>query len=283
MTFRALSLGGGQVSTALAIAIVERRVVNGYDFGALSPLDKITFADTRANSGPEFLGELEATYAHLKTFGEYLAAHGHLLDVVRATGPGLMQRVLGRIGGYFRSAPAMPFYLADTGQAAQHCTRDFKGRPIDRSVKIAARNRGKLHDVEVLIGYSIDEWSRCRSGTPDEWPDGWRWRYPLVEARVGRGWCIETCREALGYVPVSSACAFCPHRPDVGPGSRAEIRASEPATWAKVVAFDAAIRGGVRRSEEEVLHLGDAPAGRGRDRRGVGARRTVRAADWPVR
>lgn len=38
--------------------------------------------------------------------------------------------------------------------------------------------------------------------------------------------------------------AVCPHRPDVGPGSRAEIKAEEPATFARIVEFDAAIRDG---------------------------------------
>lgn len=236
--FRALSLGGGQVSTALVIAIADKLVVNGYDFGAL-PLDACTFADTG--------GELDATYRHIDRLRDYLAARGVRLDVVRARGVNLMTRVLMRVGGKVASAPQIPFHLKGSadGRAMQGCTRDYKGRPIDRHVKRLATAAGKRHDVEVIIGFGSDEADRVRNDTPVGWPKGWRWRYPLIEAGVGRGWCIDVCIAALGRtLPVPSACAFCPHRPDVGPASRAWIKENEPETWKSVVAFDAAIRNG---------------------------------------
>jgi len=258
--FYALSLGAGQVSTALAIAIADRLVVDGYDFGQFAPLGSCTFADTG--------GELRATYEHVERLGQYLAPRGVRLDVVRRDGLPLRERVLARAGfalnsspvvaeriarlglvdeyGRVKSAPAIPFHLVggDSGRAQQHCTRDHKGRPIDRNTKKLARAAGKLNDVEVLIGYGIDEVDRMRNDTPEEWPEGWRWRYPLIEAKLGRGWAQRVCRAALGYVPESSACSFCPHRPDVGPGSRAWIKENEPDTYREVVEFDAAIRNG---------------------------------------
>lgn len=236
--FYALSLGGGQISSALAIAIADRLVVNGYDFGRFAPLGACSFADTG--------GELRSTYAHIEIMRAYLAERGVRLDVVKARGRSLPDRVIARIRGDAKSCPAIPFHLDgnETGRANQHCTRDMKSRPIDRNTARLARAAGKRHNVQVLIGYCIDEIDRVRNDVPESWPRGWTWRYPLIEAGVGRGWAQEVCLGALGYFPVMSACAFCPHRPDVGPGSRAWIRDNEPDTWARIVAFDAAIRGG---------------------------------------
>lgn len=235
-TFRALSLGAGQGSTALAIAIADGLVVRGYNFGALRPC-KVTFADTG--------GELEATYRHIERFTPYLERRGLTVDVVRATGLPLREKVLARVRGEITSgAPALPFFLAPEGKAQQHCTYDFKSEPLDRSVRHALKALASPPDaVEIVIGFTCEEMLRMR-GPRADWPPSWRFRYPMIEAGVNRGWAQEVCNAALGYVPASSACAFCPHRPDVGPGGRAWIRENEPETWAKVVELDAAIRHG---------------------------------------
>lgn len=234
--FTALSLGAGQGSTALAIAIADRLVApSGYDFGALR-LDKVTFADTGS--------ELSSTYLNIERLREYLRARGVEIDVVRRSGRPLFEQVMARTSGEITGgAPALPFFLAPDGKAMQQCTHDYKSRPLDRAVKIAAKAAGKLLDVQILIGFTIDEWKRMR-GPRADWPKGWRFAYPMIDAKVDRGWAVEVCRRALGYVPVSSACAFCPHRPDVGPGGRSWIRDNDPAAWAKVVALDAACRKG---------------------------------------
>jgi len=235
--FTALSLGAGQGSTALAIAIIQgltREVRPGkvYDFSEIT-LDKITFADTG--------DEIASTYEHVEKFEAWLKSKGVTLEVVRKEGISLSDSIRERIEGRRKSASAIPAFLAPTGKAAQHCTRDWKSRPLDRSVKRAA---GKGRTVEVLIGFTIEEWMRIPAKMPKEWPALWTRRYPLIEAGANRGWCVDVCLEHLGYVPQSSACAHCPHRPDVGPGSRTWIRDNEPETWKKVVAFDALIRDG---------------------------------------
>lgn len=261
MTYRALSLGAGQGSTALVIAIADKLVVRGYDFGAIA-LDRVTFADTG--------GELQATYSHLARLTEYLAPRGIRVETVRARGLPLREKVLARARGEIKSgAPAVPFFLGETavpvtvypdveagedfapyestrviaGRAKQHCTYDFKSKPLDRVVRRDAKSAGKLNDVEVVIGFTCEEMMRMR-GPRKDWPEGWRFRYPMIEAGVNRGWAQDVCRAALGSVPPSSACAFCPHRPDTGAGGRAWIKEHEPETWAKVVEFDAAIRHG---------------------------------------
>lgn len=233
--FRSLSLGAGQGSTALAIACADGLVANGFDFGTVRP-DIVNFADTG--------GELRATYDHLAKLTDYLAARGVQVGTVRKTGKrDLRETVLARVRGEVTSgAPALPFHLSPTGKANQSCTYDFKSVPLDRATKRAAK-ASRAERVEVLIGFTVEEWMRIRDPRPD-WPKGWTFRYPMIEARVNRGWCQDVCRAALGYVPQSSACAFCPHRADVGPGGRAWIKANEPETWAKVVEFDAAIRHG---------------------------------------
>lgn len=233
--FRSLSLGAGQGSTALAIACADGLVVNGFDFASVRP-DIVNFADTG--------GELLATYTHLAKLIPYLNERGISVGIVRKNGTrDLRETVLARARGEIKAgAPALPFHLAPTGKANQSCTYDFKSVPLDRATKKAAK-LAKATAVEVLIGFTVEEWMRIRDPRPN-WPDGWRFRYPMIEARVNRGWCQEVCRAALGYVPQSSACSFCPHRPDVGPGGRAWIKANEPETWAQVVEFDAAIRSG---------------------------------------
>lgn len=259
--FRALSFGAGQGSTALVIAIADKLVVNGYDFGAIK-LDKVTFADTG--------GELQATYRHIERMKEYLAYRGIHLDVVRAKGLPLRERVLARARGEIKSgAPALPLFLKETahlvtvypdvekgedfepyietrvisGKAQQQCTYDFKSQPLDKSVKAILDGANRESEVEILIGFTSEEWMRAR-GPRKDWPPGWKFRYPMIEAGVNRGWAQDVCRAALGHVPVSSACAFCPHRPDTGPGGRKWIKENEPETWAKVVELDAAIRTG---------------------------------------
>lgn len=87
---------------------------------------------------------------------------------------------------------------------------------------------------------------------PSHWPVGWEKRYPMVEAKVNRGWCMSVLNAAYprGFNVQPSACSFCPHRPDTGPGGRLWIKDNEPETFREVEEFDAAIRngyGGIRR------------------------------------
>ena len=231
--FRSLSLGAGQGSTALAIACADGLKVNGFDFATVRP-DIVSFADTG--------GELLATYQHLAKLIPYLTDRGLSVGIVRKNGTrDLRETVLARARDEIKSgAPAVPFHLAPTGKANQSCTYDFKSVPLDRATKKASKLANST-SVEILIGFTVEEWKRIR-GPRKTWPDNWSFRYPMIEAGVNRGWCQEVCRAALGYVPQSSACAFCPHRPDVGPGGRAWIKENEPETWAQVVEFDHAIR-----------------------------------------
>lgn len=242
MRFTSLSLGAGPPSTALAIAIADkltREVRPGltFDFGTLH-VDLLQFADTG--------DELDATYAHLPKLAAYLEPRGMKLEIVRAShGKSLSQVWFERMAGLRRSAPALPLYLTGTpegdGQGRQQCTSEFKSRVLDANAKRRARAVGVRTGVCVLMGYIIEEWKRMRQPKLyDKW--GWTRGYPLIDAGANRGWSEEVCRAALGYVPVSSACDHCAHRPSVGPGSRAWIKANEPHRWEKIKRLDAALR-----------------------------------------
>ena len=240
--FTSLSLGAGPPSSALAIAIADRlkREVHPgltFDFGALK-VDLLQFADTG--------DELDATYAHLPRLAAYLEPRGMKLEIVRAShGKSLSQVWFERMAGLRRSAPALPLYLkgslAGDGQARQQCTSEFKSRVLDANTKRRARAAGVRSGVRVLMGYLIEEWQRMKTlERYTKW--GWDRGYPLIDAKANRGWSEDVCRAALGYVPVSSACDHCAHRPSVGPGSRAWIKENEPHRWEKIIRLDAALR-----------------------------------------
>lgn len=246
--FRSLSLGAGQQSTALAIAcVLGLEVADGGVRYSFPSVDRIAFADTG--------NEMPQTYDHLDRFGGWLRERGHELHVVRATERrgensrgfgGLAQRVADRASGLAPGSPGIPHFSRDEDgvqvRSRQHCTWDFKSVPLDRATKRAADGR----PVEVLIGYSLEESHRMAEAR-SHWPNGWRFRYPLIEARVRRAWSVAVCEEHLGYAPTSSACWHCPHRPATGMGSFAEIRDTDPETWRKVIEFDRVIRDGTKR------------------------------------
>lgn len=234
-TFRSLSFGAGIGSTALAIATIEGLKVNGFDFGLHRP-NVIAFADTG--------GELQATYRHVEEFGEWVRSKGVEFVVLRRKGPDLRTRVLDRIAGKTRSgAPCLPFHLEPDGKAMQQCTYDYKGTVLDKYLLRTTKAMKWSGPVRVMQGLTFDEFHRMRTAR-DYWPKTWAFSYPMIDAKCGRGWAVDVCRAHLGRVPQSSACFFCPHRADVGPGSRAWIRENEPETWARLVEFDAAIRNG---------------------------------------
>lgn len=147
-----MSLGGGQASSAMLIAICDKLTVTrdggvAYDFGAIK-LDLVQFADTGH--------ELRATYRNIEFLADYAKNRGVRVDVVRRKGRTLGQWVTDRVAGKTKSAPAIPFHLSPKGRAKQHCTRDFKGRPLDSAAKKAAKKVGLANDVTVLVGFTID-------------------------------------------------------------------------------------------------------------------------------
>lgn len=231
------SAGLGHGSTALIIACVLGEL-------GFPKLDRITFADTGSEAPP--------TYSHATQFAAWVLERGASLHTVRKkdVSGSLHQSILDRIDGKRASASPIPTHLAPSGRGMQGCTRDWKMRPLDGSVKRWAKGQGKETEVDVCIGYTVEEVMRV-PGQPHldsltEWPTGWRQRYPLIENRWDRGRCVAYIEKHLSWPVTNSCCTICAHRPTTGPGSFAELQQNEPEAFAEVVKFDAAIRDGSR-------------------------------------
>ncbi len=230
--FRSASAGLGHGSTALIVACVLQEP-------GFPVLDHVQFADTG--------DERRETYDHEERFREWLNDKGVRLHTVRKDdrSGSLSQSVLDRLGGKRKSASPIPFHLGGAGRAMQGCTRDWKMRPLDKRLKRLTRYHGS---VEVLIGYTIDEVSRvpgpAKLAERPEWPSTWVQRYPLCEQGWNRARCVAYLRATLPWPVVNSCCTHCPHRPTTGPGSFDELLRDDPEGFARVEAFDKAIRDG---------------------------------------
>lgn len=224
--FRSASLGAGEGSTAMVVASV-------LGFEGFPPLDKVTFADTG--------DELPGTYAHVERFGNWLDDRGVRLDVVRTTRKGatsIFATVERRVATGRGWVPSLPVWTVPTGRGAQFCTAEFKSIPLDRATKKAAGDA----DVEVCIGFTAEELGRVKGARKEEWPENWRWGYPLLMAGWNRHACRTLIKERLGWPVPPSACSFCPHRRATGPASFEWIKSTDPETWDKVRHFDEMIR-----------------------------------------
>lgn len=170
---RALSLGGGVQSTALALMTLD------------DPPDVALFADTG--------WETQATLDHVARLGELLP---YPVVTVRPRVP-LRAELLG--GGF---AP-IPAFLADGGQGARQCTKRAKVAPIRRALRDLGARR-----AELWLGISADEVGRVK-GSGVAWLTH---RWPLLERGLTRADCARWL-EAHGYgVPARSACVGCPYR-----------------------------------------------------------------------
>lgn len=229
-----LSLGAGVQSTTLALQAAE---------GALPRPDCAVFADTGS--------EPAAVYAHLDwlcevvPFPVYRVAYGDLgHDVLRP-----------REG---RQMANPPFFTAGGGMLRRQCTQTYKVAPIQGKVRellgLRPRQRGPREvRVEQWIGISLDEAHRMK-------PSRLRFiehRWPLIEQRLHRWQCLRWLAERGYPEPPKSACWFCPYRSDAGWRG---LRDHAPADFAAAVAFDRAIRGGIRGTREGLyLHRSRIP------------------------
>lgn len=133
------------------------------------------------------------------------------------------------------------------GMIRRQCTAEYKIDPITKWIReniigLAYRQRApKEVAVDRVMGISFDERTRM-TDSREVWA---RNSYPLVEMKLTRDMVIERASKLFpGWVLPRSACLGCPYH------SNAEWRTirDNPAEWADVVEFDAAIRncGGLR-------------------------------------
>jgi hypothetical protein len=175
---RVLSLGAGVQSSTLALMIAA---------GELPMIECAIFADTQS--------EPRKVYAWLDWLEQQLPFPVH-----RVTAGNLQADILADLKPEVRYL--LPTYTNGGGLGKRQCTRHYKLRPIRRKVRELAKGRM----VEQLIGISLDEALRMK-------PSGVAYirnAYPLVEARLTRGHCIEWLWNKFQRRAPKSACKFCP-------------------------------------------------------------------------
>ena len=129
------------------------------------------------------------------------------------------------------------FTMGGDGKAApllRQCSREYKVEPIEKHVgtlvgrKQGQRSNGILADCQ--IGISVDEAHRMRDSRT-KWI---RNQYPLIDLRLYRNQCADTCLEA-GFSPKRSACVYCPYHSD---RAWLDLKNNHPLEWDRAVQFD---------------------------------------------
>lgn len=225
---RILSLGAGVQSTTLLLMALAGEFAERPDYAI--------FADTG--------WEPKAVYKHLGWLETYATKRG--IPVRRVSAGNLKEDVLRSLTGSRIANP--PFFVKSplgtkAGMLTRQCTRDYKVIPIRREVRrLSERRYGVKHlergCVEQWFGISLDEYQRMRTSDVKYITH----RYPLVDRRMTRLDCINWLRKHGFPVPPKSACLGCPFRSDAG---WREIQ-KDQSEWDETVAFDRAIRRGIR-------------------------------------
>lgn len=230
-TLRVLSLGAGVQSTSLLLLAAE---------GRLPKLDAAIFADTG--------WEPRAVYEHLDRIER---------EVARPAGIPLLRVSSGNIrsdaldpGTRFAS---MPLHILNpdggNGMSRRQCTGQYKIRPIKIQVRELLghpypQRIPKGVFVEQWIGISTDEFHRAKDADVAYMKNV----FPLLDLSLSRADCQRLLRErGFGSTP-KSACLGCPYH---GNAQWRALRDTNPAEWADVVDFDAAIRAGNARANAD--------------------------------
>lgn len=183
-----ISLGGGRQSTALAIC-------SALGLHGIPKADVAIFADTG--------DEVADTYEHFESFGPWLQERGIPLEIVKHGHLGVDM-----MSGSRSFIPAFVESKTTPAPLFRKCTQEYKGDPIDRRAKELLGNRSM---AGALIGISLDEAHRMKPSKL-KWVDR---LYPLVDSRLRVEDCMRICKDHLGYVPIKSACRFCPYHDNV--------------------------------------------------------------------
>lgn len=194
-----LSLGGGRQSTALAIC-------SALGLHGVPKAHVCIFADTG--------DEVRDTYEHFERFGPWLKERGIPLEIVKQgnLGEELVGMKEKSKRGFIVSIPAFTATTEGAAPLRRQCTQEYKLLPIQRKVRDilgfakGERIAGKKM-ARALIGISLDEIYRVKPSR-DAWVENC---YPLVDARLNVQDCMKICKDHLGYVPIKSACRFCPY------------------------------------------------------------------------
>ena len=209
-TIKVLSLGAGVQSSALCYM---------YEKGDMKyPPDFAVFADTQA--------EPRGVYSFFRKLRREITK----FPIYTATA-GDLKKVPGKI----------PFFLkgenGEVGMNGRQCTKDYKINAVNKMIRNVTghlpRERWKIH-VEIVMGISFDERSRCRESV-----EAWRtFKYPLVDDAITRDECLDYCQE-MGIFPPRSACIMCPYRKK---HEWARMKRESPKDFKKACEYDDLLR-----------------------------------------
>ena len=168
-----LSYGAGVNSTALLVALIEKKV-DAHPF-------RVVFSDTQ--------DERDETYDYLYHQAmPYARKHGVTIEVCRGY-EGVLER-------WER--------LSVTGNRIMRtCTKEAKTTPIGKHIRAHTH---KEQAIVQLIGIHADEQHRARPANLGESEK----RYPLIELGWGPEECREAIERAGLPIPVKSGCWHCP-------------------------------------------------------------------------
>lgn len=214
--------------------------------GEITPMpDGAIFADTMA--------EPRSVYVWLDWLEKQLPFPVHRCSAGFLTKAALKMKVT-KDGRRF-STTDIPFYtLSAAGKAGKvvnrSCTRDYKIKPIHRTLKrLLGYRKGQRMPQEPIvtqwIGISVDEATRMKMSR-DRWTVH---RWPLIELGMNRHDC-KVWMQKHGYPePPRSSCIYCPFH------SNAEwrrLRDEEPKEFAKAARFEKAVQ--ARKCRMENFH-----------------------------
>jgi hypothetical protein len=186
---RVLSMGGGVNSTAILIGMKHRG----------DKPDAILFADVGRSDGSH--GEKPETLEHMERMKAWCVENGFPeMQIIRRN-----TRLHASLYDECFNNETLPSKAFGFGG----CSSKWKREPMDKWVRHwepakAAFERGEK--VARLLGIHAGE--KKRGQIPDT--DKFTFQFPLREWGWGQTECEQVCRDELGYVPVKSACFFCP-------------------------------------------------------------------------
>jgi hypothetical protein len=193
---RIVSMGGGVNSTAILIGMKRRG----------EKPDAILFADVGREDGTG--GEKPETLAHMQRMYAWCAENEFPEIVVIRRGTKLHESLYDECLNN-ETLPSKAFGFGG-------CSYKWKREPMDKWVRHwgpAKEAFARGEKVARLLGIHAGEPNRGK--IPDT--DKFAFQFPLREWGWGQAECEQACLEELGYVPVKSACFFCPsmRKPEV--------------------------------------------------------------------
>lgn len=233
-TPRYISYGGGVQSSALIVLAVQ---------GRIDPIDAALFCNTGDDS------EHPDTLIYVRdVMKPYCNTNGIVLHELQRVVKGESQTLYGRIMNHSRDSLSEPIPVRGyTGAPmSRSCTIDHKIKVLERWIKTNA----PLLPAETLIGISIDEIERAKTGT-----NKYEIRkFPLLELGLNRVDCARVIADAGLPVPPKSSCYFCPFHTRL---TWAELRRDRPDLFEKAAEIEDTLNARRRKRDKPPVYLTD--------------------------